>query len=264
MVSSECQVQYMQESGQERAMDDGRYIKFIRLPSKRTKQMSASVCAPQWGFCCTHSCVWGFGKARCFDLTVTDELWKVCKRHEVFLHWIYTKEPDVNLSKWRFSLLHLTTTTIFCCSECAAGFKIKNNRGKKGGSGWEWGGLKSLQTTTALPSKCQRVHSAACSFRVKLATGSYMLKFVMYVAPTESAFFCRCNRKGRMRNRQLVLTNGKKAFVPVYVGMCFQAISLKTVFPLSELFQEVKKCTCTRKHTSRKHTTGKANTDMTI
>lgn len=83
------------------------------------------------GFCCTRSCVWGLGKARCFDLTVTDELWKVCKRHEVFLHWIYTKEPDVNLSKWRFSLLHLTTATIFCCSECAAGFKIKNNRGKK-------------------------------------------------------------------------------------------------------------------------------------
>lgn len=131
MVSRECQVQYMQETGQERAMDDGRYIKFIRLPSERTKQMSSSLCALQWGFCCTRSCVWGLGKARCFDLTVTDELWKVCKRHEVFLHWIYTKEPDVNLSKWWFSLLDLTTATIFCCSECAAGFKIKNNGGKK-------------------------------------------------------------------------------------------------------------------------------------
>lgn len=142
--------------------------------------------------------------------------------------------------------------------------KSKTTGGRKGDLVGSEGGLKSLQTTTALPSKCQRVHSAACSFRVKLAMGSYMLKFVMYVAPTESAFFCRCDKKGRMRNRQLVLTNGKKAFVPVYVGMCFQAISLKTVFPLSELFQEVKKCTCTHKHTSRKHTTGKANTDMTI
>lgn len=141
--------------------------------------------------------------------------------------------------------------------------KSKTTGGRKGDLVGSEGGWNPSKPQLRLIN-CQRVHSAACSFRVKLATGSYMLKFVMYVAPTESAFFCRCNRKGRMRNRQLVLTNGNKAFVPVYVGMCFQAISLKTVFPLSELFQEVKKCTCTRKHTSRKHTTGKANTDMTI